>query len=121
MSAQPDIWQLLEDAPKGAEAVADLYHWSTNYDAGDGPFTLFLDMLGYSDEEFGQPIYGPTVRLMGEYSRTGSWDDRLGYVELSKLGAALIEYANSPQDVRAFVDRLMLAEAGDNDSAGVES
>lgn len=102
-----DVWEFVEAAPKGVAAVADLWHWSTNYDAGDGPFALFLDMIGYSDEEFGMPLYGPTVKLMGELSRTGSWDALLGYVELGKLADALTQYADRPQEVRAWVDELL--------------
>lgn len=111
-----DVWAILDEAPVYATAVGDLYHWSTNYQAGDGPFTLFLDMIGYSDEEFGQALYGPTMRANENTWKVGtehvvSWDANLGYVELSKLGAALVEYADRPQDVRVFVDRLMLAES----------
>jgi hypothetical protein len=106
-----DVWQLIEDAPVTLADTCELYSWSTNYDAGSGPFSLFLDLIGYSDEEFGMPIYGPTVRLMGEYQRASSWDENLGYVELEKLGRALREYAIRPHDVREFVDQLMRAES----------
>lgn len=109
----PDVWELIEDAPEYAKATADLYHWTTNYNAGDGPFTLFLDMIGYSDEEFGMAIYGPTVRASESRSGMSSWDTNLGYVELGKLGKALVEYADRPQDVRAFVDALILAESAE--------
>lgn len=105
-----DVWSLLEEAPVYAVAVGDLYHWSTNYDAGDGPFALFLDMIGYSDDEYGMALYGPTVRAADNTRGMSSWDSNLGYVELSKLGAALVEYADRPQDVRAFVDQLISAE-----------
>lgn len=107
-----DVWQLLEDAPVTLADTAALYHWSTNYDTGDGPFALFLDMIGWSDDELGQAIYGPTIRY-AENIRTGSWDERLGYEELNKLGRALMEYATRPHDVRQFVDELMLAEGRD--------
>lgn len=104
-----DVWEIIEQAPKACEATADLYHWSANYAAGDGPFALFLDMIGWSAEELGMPCYGPTVRA-GE-NRVTEWDAHLGYVELGKLGAALNEYADNPHDIRAFVDTLMMAEA----------
>src|SRR4051794_38404383 len=49
-----DIWTLLEqDAPHGCESVQDLYSWSLNYDAGAGPFALFLDLIGWSTDELG--------------------------------------------------------------------
>lgn len=95
---EKDIWQLLEEsAPSGCEAVQDLYSWSLNYDPGKGPFTLFLDLTGWSFDELGEAIY-----KLAESS--------LGYVELSKLASALEEYANRPHDVNAYVAELMLAE-----------
>ena len=93
-----DIWELLEqEAPQGCEAVQDLYSWSLNYDAGKGPFTLFLDLIGWTEDEFGEPFYSLK-------------DASLGYLELSKLAKALSEYADRPHDVREYVDTLMSAE-----------
>lgn len=95
-----DIWAMLEeDAPAGCKAVRDLYSWSLNYDAGKGPFTLFLDLLGWSDEQLGESMYDLD-------------NASLGYVELDKLGLALREYAESPQNVREYVDQLLAAEYG---------
>lgn len=93
-----DLWAMLEeDAPRGCDAVQDLYSWSLNYDAGRGPFPLFLDLIGWSEDEYGTDLY--------------SWSDRaLGYVELSKLASALKEYADSPYPVREYVGELMAAE-----------
>ena len=104
-----NVEKLIEDPPMNAWDVADLYSWSTNYEAGDGPFTLFLDMIGYSDEEFGQALYGPTIRY-AENFRTGSWNERLGYVEIDKLGRALMQYAVNPHAVEQYVAALMEAE-----------
>lgn len=109
--APEDVWAILDEAPVYATAVGDLYHWSTNYNAGYGPFVLFLDMVGYSDDEYGQTMYAPTLRESDNARGLHSWGSELGYVELSKLGAALVEYADRPQDVRAFVDRVMLADS----------
>lgn len=95
-----DIWQMIEEAPKHVSATADLYHWSTNYDPGKGPFTLFLDLIGWSDEWIGEPLYSLNNVAQG-----------LGYVELDKLGLALREYAESPHAVHEFVDQLMQAES----------
>jgi len=93
-----DVWELCETPPQGCEAVADLYHWSTNFDTGKGPITLFLDLIGWSEDEIGEPLYDLK-------------DAALGYVELDKLGLALREYADCPQDVRSFVDQLLGAES----------
>lgn len=108
-----DVWQYAEAAPEGCKAVADLWHWSTNYDAACGPISLFLDMIGYSNDEFGSAIYAPTVRLTSDVPNRiadDNWDQYLGYVELGKLAEALTEYANGPQDVRAWIDGLMQYE-----------
>lgn len=98
MTIDQDIWALLEkDAPAGCSAVQDLYSWSLNYDAGTGPFTLFLDLIGYSFEEFGYAMYTLT-------------ESSLGYLELSKLASALEEYTTRPHDVSDYVQALVSAE-----------
>ena len=86
---------LEQSAPSGCEATQDLYSWSLNYDAGKGPFTLFLDLIGVSFAEL----------LL--YTLT---DSSLGYVELGKLAAALEEYADNPSTVSEFVAELLSAE-----------
>lgn len=89
-----DVWSFTEHAPDFASDVADLWHWSTNYDAGRGPFTLFVDLIGWSDDNLGEPLYSLK-------------DASLGYLELAKLSAALAQYAERPHDVRAWVDELL--------------
>jgi hypothetical protein len=99
MHTYNDVWEALEDAQPHVAATADLYHWSTNYDPGKGPMTLFLDLIGWSADELGMSLYE-----IGDASG-------LGYVELDKLGLALREYADRPLDVRSFVDVLMELES----------
>ena len=94
---EDDVWALLDAAPQGCEPVADLYHWSLNFDCGRGPFALFLDLIGWSEEEIGQPLY----TLDGA---------QLGYLELGKLAAALTGYADHPHEVRDYTAALMQAE-----------
>jgi hypothetical protein len=96
MTAQTheDVWQYTENAPTNAQDVSDLWHWSTNYDAGRGPFTLFLDLIGWSDDNYGEKFYNMN-------------DMSLGYVELDKLARALGQYALNPRDVERWVDGLM--------------
>lgn len=94
-----DIWAMLEQpAPAGCEAVQDLYSWSLNYDAGKGPFGLFLDLIGWSEDTLGCDVY--------DYN-----DRSLGYLELSKLAAALEEYSVAPTVVWEHTIALMAAEA----------
>ena len=96
-----DIWTLLEaDAPAGCESIKDLYHWSLNYEAGQGPFALFLDMIGWSSDHIGCDIWS------GKY-------DNLGYMEFDYLGQALMDYADNPLYVTDYIDALMKAEVAD--------
>jgi hypothetical protein len=88
-----------EDCPQ----VAALYSWSTNYDPGQGPSTLFLDLIGWSEEEFGAPCF--------DHNKIGSF----GYVELAYLADALKAYADNPSWVRSYVDDLMVAERQEED------
>lgn len=97
-----DIWQMLEaDAPQGCEGVQDLYSWSLNYPAGTGPIVLLLDLIGYSEAEYGEPMYDLNA-------------SSLGYVEIGKLAKALTEYAEHPQTVYGYVEDLMRAESETN-------
>lgn len=94
---EQDIWQMLEaKPPRGCEAVQDLYSWSLNYDSAEGPFTLFIDMIGYSEDEYGEVMYA--------YPLDSS---KLGYMELSKLADALQQYATRPDAVRGYVGALL--------------
>lgn len=101
MTTQEEWENLLEDPP--AEGVRDLYRWSSNFEPGKGPFLLFLDLIGYSEDEYGTTMYGPIVGANN------------GFVELGHLGDALVEYADSPTVVREYVERLMAAELGDDE------
>jgi hypothetical protein len=55
MTDTTDIWTMLEqNAPEHCEAVQDLYSWSLNYDPGKGPMTLFVDLIGWSEDNLGE-------------------------------------------------------------------
>ena len=94
MTTYEDVWSFTENAPDYASDVADLWHWSTNYAAGKGPFTLFVDMIGWSEDNIGETLYDLSSAS-------------LGYLELDKLADALKQYTARPQDVRAWVDQLL--------------
>jgi hypothetical protein len=88
-----------DNTPRGCEGVSSLYSWSSNY-SDFAPFRKFLDLIGYSMEEFG--------------SNLCSWDnpaDSLGFVEIGHLAEALTNYADRPRDVEAFVQELLLVES----------
>lgn len=94
----PDVWALLESPPVGTANVASLYSWSLNYDAGKGPFPLFLDLIGWSQDHLGDALYSLS-------------DASLGFRELHELRDALSDYLVDPYAVGAFVDALMSAES----------
>lgn len=94
------IWDLLENPPTHSEGVANLVEWSMNYDWKSRPYLIFLDLIGYSDEHYGEKMIDPK-----------NWN--LGYLELSYLADALEEYAINPQAVSKFIDDL--TEAEDNE------
>lgn len=90
--------QLLEQGEDRFPHIVGLYQWSTNYEAGKGPMTLFIDLIGYTQEQYGQALYNLDKPL-------------LGYLELDCLGDALKEYATIGQDAYDFVVRLLDREA----------
>jgi len=87
--------QLLEN--DRFEAINDLYRLSTNYDFGQNPFTLFLDLIGWTDEELGTTL-------------TDLAKLRLGYLELWHLGEALSLVGNLGLDAYEHAGRLVEAE-----------
>jgi len=89
-----------EATPTYAEAVGDLYDWSSNFD-NFAPFRKFIDLIGYNEEMYGEEI------AIANWERPSS---SLGYVELHKLAEALAEYANRPQDVFRFIAELLEVE-----------
>ena len=65
--------------PPQASAIEELHDWALNYDSGANPYVIFLDLIGFSEERYGESLY-PTP---GEYSSV------LGYKELCLLANAL--------------------------------
>jgi hypothetical protein len=78
--------------------TARMISWSSNYDFAKSPIACFLDMIGFSEEHFGQRMF-----------RGGA----LGYLELDMIGWALIEYSDHPQDVEDFISAFMEAEVNE--------
>jgi hypothetical protein len=88
-----------DNSPTYCEGIESLYSWASNY-PDMKPFRKFLDLVSYSAENYGSPL--------------ADWaepSDSLGYVEMSKLGEALIEWANRPLDCEAFVSELLSVES----------
>jgi hypothetical protein len=79
--------------------LANFYQWSLNYDYERSPFTLFRDLVGWSEEAIGGNTF--------DYS---SLPTSLGYLELDLLGEALRIYADKPTDVTDWLDQLSYLE-----------
>jgi hypothetical protein len=95
------IWDLLENPPIQAAETAALLEWSMNFDhkLGATPYTIFLDLIGYSADNIGCPL-----------SSLDNIHRVLGYMELDYLGDALKEYADNPKAVSQFIDDIQAAE-----------
>ena len=92
--------QVLEEGEERFPEIVGLYQWSTNYEAGKTPFTLFIDLIGYSEMEFGSKVF--------DYHE--SIHKTLGYLEIDYLGDALKEYADKGEQAYDFVASIIEAE-----------
>jgi len=91
--------------PSQASAIEKLYNWSINFNGGCNPFCLFIDLIGYSIENWGEPYFSETY----DYRKV------LGYKELCLLGDALKVFENHGYDeVYAWCDALEEAEEAYN-------
>ena len=79
------------------QTVFNLYHWSSNFQSGEGPFTLFLDLIGWSETWLGENL-------------TTVDSTRLGYKELGLLAEALTDYSNNPTRVLEYTQFLLDCE-----------
>jgi len=90
------FFDLCDAAPEYLEDTAHLFSWCEgNYDF-PAPSTLFLDMVGYSQENYGEGQIVASKKMPA-----------LGYLEIDLLARAMTEYAKRPNDVYAFIEKLM--------------
>jgi len=94
-------YELIEAVPDFAGDTARLLDWSENYDF-PSPASLFLDLIGYSEEHLGENL---TARKMPS----------LGYLEIDMLAKALTEYATRPNDVYDWVEKWAVADDEEGD------
>jgi hypothetical protein len=99
--SQTNLEKLLESDEY--PTIARLYSWGLNYESRSNPFVLFLDLIGYSHDQFGESMY--------DLDRD---ENHLGYLELDYLGDALTTYASVGSDAYRYVERLMEAEMEEN-------
>jgi len=75
------------------ELIDDLWQWNQNFNF-PSPASLFLDLIGWSMDELGEPLCPPG-------------GPALGYQEQHLIGWALLAYAHRPGDVLERVAELM--------------
>jgi len=92
-----DVWEFLERPNRYAQEAQDLYSWGLNCNRDSNPFTVYLDLIGWSRENYGSDL---VIRDLGS----------LGYMELGYLADALTEYADNPREVTEWLDALMACE-----------
>ena len=90
-----NLWDMLESPPPHATKTADLFRWALNCDHRK-PWTLFLDLIGFSAETYDRDI-----------NQSGDLSDGLGYAELDYMAEALREYATSPNMVKEWIRELL--------------
>lgn len=90
--------ELLEANEARFPEITFLYEWSTNYEAGKTPFTLLIDLIGYTADQLGESLYN--------IAKTP-----LGYLELDYLADALKEYATIGQDAYDYIVAILDAES----------
>lgn len=91
------VWEYLENTPNRlGQRAQDLYVWGLNYDRANNPFLVFLDLIGWAEENYGE-------RMLLDFPI-------LGYVEMDLIGDALKEYATYPQAVDTWLKGLMNCE-----------
>lgn len=73
------------------EAIEVLQEWGQNFESSKSPFSLFLDLINFSEENYG-------CRL------TDMNEAIFGHIELDMLGAALSLYATRPNDVISYLE-----------------
>jgi hypothetical protein len=93
-----ELGDLIDNAPETLSRIARLWSVSSNYEY-PSPATVFIDLIGYTEEEFGEPL-----TTMKEAVR------RLDFVGLGLIGHALDEYTDRPNDARVFIQELLDAE-----------
>ena len=97
------VWTYTEETPDRFASLVALWSWSLNFSHTDkgNPFPLFLDIIGYSVDNWGETLTREVVPL--------------GYIESSRLADALETYSTDPHGVTAWLDGLIESEREGDD------
>ena len=96
-TTRKNLWDFLEEDDDRAPEAKALFQWSLNYDHGNRPWELYLDIIQYSADRLGGDQYDGRFRS-------------IGYMEADYLGDALKEWALNPHRVERWIDALMDCE-----------
>jgi hypothetical protein len=95
-------YQILEHAPSRFRPIAQLFSWGENYTFKDSPVRVFLSLIGYAEEQYGDKDLEAVPTL--------------GYLELDLIGGALVSYANFGEEAHEWVAFLMDADLEPEDA-----
>jgi hypothetical protein len=95
-------YEILENAPLRFRPIANLFTWGENYTFKDSPVRVFLSMIGYMEEQYGEKDFEAVPTL--------------GYLELDLIGGALVSYANFGEEAHEWVTFLMDADLEPEDA-----
>lgn len=96
------FYEMIQNAPASVEPIAHLFSWSENYTFKDAPSRVFLHLIGYMDEEFGEKDLEAVPVL--------------GNLELDLIGRALVSISHFGEDAREWVSLLMEADQEPEDA-----
>lgn len=96
------FYKILENAPVAVQPIAELFSWGENYTFKDSPVRVFLALIGYMDEHYGDKDLEAVPTL--------------GYLELDLIGKALVAYAQFGEDANEWVTLLMEADQEPEDA-----
>ena len=93
-----DVWTVLDEIEGKFLPVAELYKWSTNFDQGQTPMTALLDIIGWSEEQYGESLY--------------NWNNvTMGYYDLGLLADVIKLYSDDPVGTTKVIEAILEAEA----------
>jgi hypothetical protein len=89
-------YEMIQNVDPRFEPIAELFSWGENYTFKDSPVRVFLHLIGYMDDAYGDKDLEAVPVL--------------GYLELDLLGKALTAYADSGEEAYIWVKALMEAD-----------
>ena len=96
------FYEMIQNAPASVEPIASLFSWSENYTFKDAPSRVFLHLIGWAEDHFGEKDLEAVPVL--------------GFLELDLIGQALVAYASYGDLAHEWVSLLMEADQEPEDA-----